>query len=121
MSRYPDVAGWILACIAFGMGIAMAWLADAQQFSENMGKAIGYTVIVFASLVMALRPAWRRWRLWGDLAMLLGLHVALVVPVVALLDSRSIRLNWVVALPFVGLELLLFLGVLWRRNIGVSS
>jgi hypothetical protein len=121
MSRYPDIEGWILVAIAAGMGLLAAWLADTHQLNENLTKAATYTVIVFASLVMALRPAWRRLRLWVDLGGLLVLHVALVLPLINVLDSHSIRLNWAIALPFVALELLLFLGLLWRRNVGDSS
>jgi hypothetical protein len=121
MSRYPDVEGWILVAIAAGMGLLAAWLADSHQLSENMAKAATYTVILFASLVMALRPAWRRLRLWVDLVVLLVLHVALVLPLANLLDSHAIRLNWAVALPFLALELLLLLGLLWRRNVSDFS
>jgi len=121
MSRYPDIEGWILVAIAAGMGLLAAWLADTHQLSENLTKAATYTVIVFASLVMALRPAWRRLRLWVDLVVLLVLHVAVVLALVNLLDSRSIRLNWAVALPFGALELVVFLGLLWRRNVSDSS
>ncbi|HKO05031.1 MAG TPA: hypothetical protein VJW51_09795 [Candidatus Acidoferrales bacterium] len=121
MSRYPDIEGWILVAIAAGMGLLAAWLADSHQLSENTAKAATYTVIVFASLVMALRPAWRRLRLWVDLVVLLVLHVGLVLALINLLDAHSIRLNWAIALPFVGLELLLFLGLLWRRNVSGSS
>lgn len=121
MSRYPDVEGWILVAIAAGMGLLSAWLADSHQLNENMAKAATYTVIVFAALVMALRPAWRRLRLWVDLLVLFVLHVALGLLLVNFFDSHSIRLSWVLALPFVGLELLLFLGLLWRRNMTDSS
>src|SRR6266700_3197438 len=120
MSRYPDPEGWLLVVIAAGMGLLTAWLADSHQLSENVAKAATYTVIVFASLAMALQQAWRRWRLWVDLATLLVLHVALALPLVHILDSHSIRLNWALALPFVALELLLLLGLLWRRNVSDS-
>ena len=102
MSRYPDVGGWILVTIAAGIGLLSAWLADSHQLSENLAKAATYTVIVFASLVMALRPAWRRLRLWVDLVVLFVLQVVLVLAVVNLLDSHSLRLSWLLALPFGG-------------------
>jgi hypothetical protein len=121
MSRYPDVEGWILLTIAAGMGLLAAWLTDTHQLSENLTKAATYTVIIFASLVMALRPAWRRLRLWLDLLGLFVLHAVLVLPSLIFLNSHAIRLNWAIALPFVALELLLFLGLLWRRNVNDSS
>jgi hypothetical protein len=117
MSRYLDVGGWILVALALGLGLLAAWVSDLHPLTENTATAAGYSVIVFVCLVMALRPAWRRLRLWVDLVILSVLHVALVLPLVNLLDSHSIRLNWAIALPFVALELLLFLGLLWRRNV----
>jgi hypothetical protein len=117
MSRYVDVGGWILAVVALGLGLLAARISDLHLLRENTATAAGYTVIVFACLTMALRPAWPRLRLWVDLVVLLALHVALVLPLVNLLNSHSIRLNWAIALPFVAVELLLALGVLWRRNV----
>ena len=107
-------------CCGYGVTRSVAGRLPSK-LSENLAKAATYTVIVFASLVMALRPAWRRLRLWIDLLGLFVLHIALVLPLLRLLDSHSIRLNWAVALPFVAIELLLFLGLLWRRNVGDSS
>jgi hypothetical protein len=121
MARSPDIEGWILIGIALPMGVLAAWWADSHHLNENWARAVAYTFVVFLCLVMALRRAWRRWRLWVDLALLLMLHAALVLPMIDFLGSHSIRLNWVVALPFVALELLLFLGLLWRRNVVKSS
>jgi hypothetical protein len=121
MSRYPDVEGWILVVIAAGVGLLAAWVADSHQLSENLTKATVYTMLVFTCLVMALRPAWRRLRLWLDLVVLLVLHVALALALVNFLNSHSIQLNWAIALPFVAVEFLLLLGLLWRRNVGDSS
>jgi|SRR5437773_7722215 len=117
MSRYPDVGGWILVVVALGLGLLAAWVSDLHLLSENTASAAGYTVIVFVVLAMALRPAWRRLRLWVDLLTLLVLHSILFLPLVNLLDTHSIRLNWAIALPFVMTELMLALGVLWRRNV----
>jgi len=121
MSRCQDVEVWILGAIGAGMGLVGAWLIDSYHLSENVTKAIVYTVIIVATLVIGLRPAWRRPRMWIDLAILLALHVALGLPVVNFLTSHSIRLAWFIALPFALLEISLFLGVLWRRNVNKSS
>lgn len=121
MSRSPDYATWVTIVCGIGMGLLAAWVSDHYGVSENIARAAAYTVGIFALLVAALRAAWRRLRLWGDIAVLFVLHVALVLPLVNLLDSHSIRLNWAIGLPFVALELLLFLGLLWRRNVSDSS
>jgi hypothetical protein len=116
-----DVAGWILVAIAAVMGLLAAWLADSHYMSENTATTATYTVIVFAALMMALRPAWRRLRLWFDLLLLFVIHFALALRLAQFLNSHSIRLTWALALPFVAVEFLLFLGLLWRRNVSHSS
>src|SRR5437588_6083956 len=62
-----------------------------------------------------------RLRLWFDLVGLFVLHLVLILCLPGFLDSHSIRLTWVLALPFVAVEFLLFLGLLWRRNVSHSS
>jgi hypothetical protein len=121
MSRYPDVEGWILVAIAAGMGLLAAWLANSHLLSENMAKASTYTVIIFASLVMALRPAWHRRRLWLDLGISLVLHSIVILSLLKFLDAHSVRLNWALALPFAAVEMLVLLSQLWRRNVSDSS
>lgn len=101
MSRFPDVEGWILVAIGAGVGLLSAWLTDSYRLGENRMKVAAYSVVVFAVVVVALRPAWRRGRLWLDLVVLSLIHLALVLPLANFLDSRSVRLNWVLALPFV--------------------
>jgi hypothetical protein len=117
MSRQIDVGGWISVVLGVGLGFFTAWVSDSCGVGENKARAIAYTIIVFACAAMALRPAWGRLQLWVDLVVLFALHTALVVTVLNLLDARSIRLNWALALPFVIVELFLMLGVLWRRNV----
>ncbi len=104
-----------------GLGLVAAWAADNRLVTENVARAMVYTIGLFGALVMALRPAWRRLRLWTDLAIWFFLHAVLVVLPVKLLDSHSLRLNWAVALPLVAPEFLLFLSLLWRRNVSDSS
>ncbi len=106
-----------MVVVALGLGVLAAWVSDVHLLNENAATAAGYTAIVFAVLAMALRPAWRRLRLWVDLLILLVLHSILLLPLVNFLDTHSIRLNWAIALPFVMIELMLALGVLWRRNV----
>jgi hypothetical protein len=81
MSRSPDIGGWVLLVVALGLGLLAAWVIDLRLLSENMARAAGYTVVVFALLAMALRPAWRRLRLWSDLLIPLMLHCAAVLSI----------------------------------------
>ena len=121
MSRSLDYGTWAAIVCGIGLGLLAGWVSDHYGVSENIARATAYTVGIFALLAAALRPAWRKLRLWVDLGGLLVLHVALLLPLISVLDSHSIRLNWAMVLPFVALELLLFLGLLWRRNVRESS
>jgi hypothetical protein len=121
MSYHEKIADWTAIIVASGLGFLVWWAVQSNGFSENTARAAAYTTGIFFMLALALRPAWRRLRLWGDLGILFLLHVALLLPVLKLLDSHSIRLNWAIALPFLALELMLFLSLLWRRNMAGSS
>ena len=121
MSRGVDIGGWMLVIFGVGLGLLAGWMSDLHLLTENTATAAAYTTAVFACLALALRPAWRKLRLWADLAILLMLHVALGLPLVTFLNSHSVRLNWGIALPFVAIEFLFLLGLLWRRNVPHSE
>jgi len=121
MSRSPDYGTWVTIIFGIGFGLLAGWVSDHYGVSENIARAAAYTVGIFALLAAALRSAWRRLQLWFDLVILLVLHVALLLPLVNFLNVHSIRLNWAIALPFVAVEFLLLLGLLWRRNVRDSS
>jgi hypothetical protein len=121
MSGEPDFEGWILVAVALIAGILAGWLIVFRGWNENVARAAAYTLGIFVLLAMVLRPAWHRLRLWVDLAISLAVHSIVVLSLVKFLDAHSIRLNWALALPFVAVEILLLLGLLWRRNVGDSS
>lgn len=117
MARGVDVEGWIWVVGAAGLGLAGAWAVDSHLLGENASRAAVYTLIVFGVVATGLRSQWRRRHFWRDLLVLLVLHTAVVLPLVRELDFRSVRLNWLIALPFALVEVPLALGVLWRRNV----
>lgn len=121
MPRYVDIGGWVLAALAVGLGVLAAWVTNSHIVTENTATAAGYTAITFVCVVMALRAAWNQLRFWIQLAALLALHMVMVFLLVNYMDSHSIRLNWVIGLPFVAVELLTLLGLLWRKNLKNSS
>ena len=121
MSRELDIEGWGVVAIALVLGLIAGWLIVYHGWNENLTRASAYTVGIFVLLTITLRPAWHRFRLWIDLLVALALHSLVILSLVKLLDAHSMRLNWALALPFVGVELLLLLGLLWRRNVRDSS
>lgn len=121
MARELDVEGWILIGVALVVGILAGWLIVFHGWNENVTRAAAYTVGIFVLLVMALRPAWHRLRLWVDLGTSLVLHSIVILSLLKFLDAHSVRLNWALALPFVSVEMLVLLSLLWRRNVSASS
>lgn len=117
MSREPDVEGWIVVAVALAVGIVAGWLIVFHKWNENLTRAAAYTAAIFLLLAIALRPAWHLLRLWVDLAVSLALHCVMILSLLRFLDVHAVRLNWAFALPFVVVELLLLLTVLWRRNV----
>ena len=77
MSRALDVEGWTLVAVALVVGNLAGWLIVFHGWNEKVTRAAVYTVVIFVLLVMALRPAWRRLRLWVDLGISLYCGTAL--------------------------------------------
>ena len=121
MSRELDVEGWILVAVALVVGILAGWLIVFHGWNENVTRAAAYTVVIFVLPVIALRPAWHRLRLWVDLGISLALHSIVILSLLKFLDAHSVRLSWALALPFVAVEMLVLLSLLWRRNVSDSS
>jgi hypothetical protein len=121
MARFSGVEDWIAVVFASALGFLTWRVAYSQGFGENVARAGAYTIGMFVLLAIALRPAWRRLRFWIDFLVLLALHVVVILPLVNLLNTHSIRLNWAIALPVVGVEVLLLLGLLWHRNVSDSG
>jgi hypothetical protein len=117
MSHHNRVRNWAAIIVASALGFFGWWAVQSNGFSENGARATAYTIGIFFLLALALRPAWRRLRLWTDLLILIVLHSVLLLTLVRFLDTHSFRLNWAIALPIVMVELLIALGILWRRNV----
>lgn len=117
MSRSADFGTWVTIACGIGLGLLAGWGSDRYAVNENAARSAAYTLGIFALLAAALRPAWRRPQFWIDYLTVLVLHSILLLAILRLLNAYSIRLNWALALPFVMAEILLVLGMLWRRNV----
>jgi hypothetical protein len=117
MSREWDIETWIAVAFTVIVGSFAGWLVVFHGWNENAMRATTYTAGIFLLLALVLRPAWHRRRFWVDLAISFAVHGIAVLSLLKFLDAHSIRLNWVLALPVVAVEMLLLLGVLWRRNV----
>jgi hypothetical protein len=116
MSYYEKIADWTAIIVASGWGSSRGG-CPIERVYENSACASAYTTAIFFVLPLALRPAWRRLQRWVDSLILLALHRVLLLSIVHLPETHSIRLSWAIAIPFLMVEVRLALGVLWRRNV----
>lgn len=83
-----------------------------SQKSEN---AIVYTIIVFAAVIIGLRPAWGRKAFRRGLALTFLLHLLGVGIVFYVLPSGREGLHGLPLVIAAMIEALLLAGVLWKR------
>ena len=103
---------WLLIFI----GIGAATLAGTLLgLSWKWRDALVYTTLVFAAVLLALRPAWGKQGFWRDFSLIFALHSLIVVLLVQGLPIGPEGFPGLV-LTIVGvLESLAVAGLLWRR------
>jgi hypothetical protein len=102
--------------ILFGLMAAAFAMAEVFGLSRKWEDGVVYTVVLFAVVVLALRPAWGRPAFWQNLVVLFALHVVGMIVVVSVLPVGRYgipKLVWSIALMA---EALLIGGVLWKRT-----
>jgi len=89
------------------------------HLKANWEDALFLTVVLFGGLILALRPAWRRWQLWRDLGLALAVHLFLVSLAVEILSVDGRTLGGPLRTAAVMIWGLFLLAILWRRNVFV--
>ena len=113
-----SIREWALMAGLAAMAVAISEFVGVSQKWEN---AIVYTVIVFAVVVMALRPAWGRRAFWQNLVLVFLLHLLAIAVIEQSLPPGNEGPH---GLPLTGAgmaESLLIGGVLWKRSMRSDS
>jgi hypothetical protein len=101
-----------------GIAGTLALVASSYlQLKTNWEDALFLTVVLFGALILALRPAWRRWQLWRDLGLALAGHLFLLSLAVEILSANGRTLGGPLRTAAVMIWGLFLLAILWRRNI----
>jgi peptidoglycan/LPS O-acetylase OafA/YrhL len=103
--------------ILFGLLSAAIVVSEVSGFKQEWEDGVVYTVVLFAVVIMALRPAWGRRRFLKNLAFLFALHVVgmiVLLSVVPLGRFGVPKLVWGMACIA---EALLIASVLWKRAV----
>ena len=102
-------------------GIVLGLAACAVAASEVIGlkqvwqDGVVYTVVLFASVVTAFRPAWRRASFWSSLALIFAGHMILLLAVLGALPPRRGGIPKLLLIPLALIEGILIAGLLWKR------
>jgi hypothetical protein len=102
-------------------GIVLGLTACAVAASEVIGlkqvweDGVAYTVILFATVVTALRPAWRRASFWSSLALIFAGHMIVLLAVLGALPPRRFGIPKLLLIPLGIVECGFMLGFLWKR------
>lgn len=108
-------------------GIVLGLTACAVAASEVIGlkqmweDGVVYTVVVFAAVVTALRPAWRRASFWSSLALIFTGHMILLLVVLGALPPRRFGIPNLLLIPVGIIECGFILGFLWKRMKGLRT
>ena len=98
----------------FGFAAAAIALTEITNLTNKWGDALVYSIILFGTVIIVLRPAWGRVGFWRNLLLLAGLHTLFIVVAVKLLPTGIQRLPWLVLTGLGMLEAVLLGSILWR-------
>jgi hypothetical protein len=106
-------------------GIILGLTTCAIAVSEVVGltplwqDAVVYTVIVFAAVLTALRPPWRRREFWQSLAVVFIGHTLILLWVLLVLQefpaNRRFGMPKLLLIPLGSIESVFIGGILWKR------
>jgi len=100
--------------IVFGTLAAAIVLSTVADLAPKWEHALVYTVIVFTTVCIALRPAWRRPAFWRGLATIFSIHTLAIYRLTLALPAESRGIRGVPLIAACMAECLLIGSVLWR-------
>jgi hypothetical protein len=101
-----------------GLAVVAEAVAQLAGLNQRWEEAIVYTVVLFAVLTLALRPAWDRKVFWASLAAIFVLHSIALVVVEYSFPSAMQGFHGFPRTIVAMAEGLLIAGVLWRSSMG---
>jgi uncharacterized membrane protein YhhN len=101
--------------IFWGLSISAVVVTEMIGLSRLWEDGIVYTVVLFAAIGTALRPAWGRKSFWISLALILIGHTIVLVLVLQALPPRRFGIPKLLLILIGTIEGVLILGMLWKR------
>jgi len=104
---------WI---ILFGTTAAAVVATEFMRLSQTWEDAAVYTTMLFATVILVLRPAWNRVQFWRNLLPIFGLHTLFLIVLVQAFPLGRFGIPKLFLIPVGMIEGLLILAFLWKKT-----
>jgi hypothetical protein len=103
---------WVILLGLTACAVAASEMIGLRQLWKD---GLVYTVVVFAVVLSALRPAWGRKSFWTSLALIFTGHTIVLLVVLQALPPRRFGIPKLLLVPLGGIECVFIAGMLWKR------
>jgi len=101
--------------IFWGLSICAVVVSEMIGLKQLWEDGVVYTVVLFAAIGTALRPAWGRKSFWTSLAPIFTGHMILLLVVLQALPPRRFGIPKLLLVPLGAIEGAFIAGILWKR------
>ena len=101
--------------IFWGLSICAVVASEVIGLKQLWEDGVVYTVVLFAAIGTALRPAWGRKSFWKSLALIFVGHMIVLLVVLQALPPRRFAIPKLLLVPIGGIESVFIGGMLWKR------
>jgi hypothetical protein len=97
------------------LSICAVVVSEVIGLEQRWEDGVVYTVVLFAAIGTALRPAWGRKSFWTSLALILTFHTIVLLVVLQALPARRFGIPKLLLIPLGAIEGTFIVGMLSRR------
>src|SRR5437879_3506797 len=109
---------WVIFLGLSACAVAASEVIGLKQLWED---GVIYTVVLFAAIGTALRPAWGRKSFWTSLALIFAGHTIVLLVVLQSLPPRRFGIPKLLLLPICVIEGTFIVSILWKRMKALRS
>ena len=102
---------WVIFAGLSACAVAASEVIGLKQLWED---GVVYTVVVFAAVLTALRPAWGRESFWRSLGLIFAGHTIVLLVVLQALPPRRFGIPKLLLIPLGAIEGVFIAGILWK-------
>jgi hypothetical protein len=103
---------WVIFLGISSCAVAASEVIGLKQLWED---GVVYTVVLFAAIGTALRPAWGRRSFWGSLALIFAGHTIVLLVVLQVLPPRRFGIPKLLLIPLGAIEGIFILWMLSKK------